>query len=292
MSWLDKIKNRFLNKTKLLPKGQQDEIDLDNINLDSLLNTKAPDISAKGENTLVTDDKEKPISVNEQTENFKERISRMAEENLSSNQYKIKFANRLGINPQILSLPGVKDFIFSLNMFDEIEDKKSFKQAVKQIQDRLEINFDNGSQDEYNITIRDKSKKASLIIDHNKGKDSIFIARNTYNGLINSEKRIYDMGIETERFESMSSEYRKHENHFKRDKEQVEIVTDGLGTYDLSLSEGDIATLDGAAKHNKWRDFSEDEDIRKQRIAEKVDKSSKANTLRKYYNVQKSSRGK
>lgn len=200
-------------------------------------------------------------------------------------QYKVKYVTELGVDASIFSLPGARKYIFAHPICKDIVDNDSYKDAK------------NALDGKYGIIKTELDGVKKIKIFSNEGKEAICVdtAENSVvigtiipeqDGMI-KENRIYNNGIETMR---QITHYLEPENgkpvayiNNKYSRASVGIAKDEVCNewIDLSVGDGDIATLDNVVseEQNEYNP-NENEDVRQARINKKINLSEMADKLK------------
>ncbi|MBP3707668.1 MAG: hypothetical protein J6J36_03570 [Clostridia bacterium] len=231
---------------------------------------------------------EKNPNIPKTRESYMKRLKDEAENITDEQQLKTKFAYELGITPEILNLPGAKDYIFSLAMFKGIKDRKTFDALKEQKDQRLKIvlvSSDDGKQ--VDLSIDDNEFRQHLKLEYIPNMLPIRIE--TINDIMESRQiRIYDNdGLEVKRIvqDGYTNEY------YTRNSKQLSMVnyqSENIPkmVYDISTGDGDIATLDNVqsgeivASGNAIMDFRNKQE-RNQQFYDAIHKSKWADIFNK-----------
>lgn len=213
---------------------------------------------------------------------FEERLKKQAEENLSPDQLREKFARYIGIDEKLLNLPGVKDLLFTIGSFPIITKKSEFDIAKKS--DKNDYKIEKGSDGSIVIVYEANQGRDMLEI----SQDELFCTikkKNQRTSSLSEEKRQYDKKTRIEISREEDLVLPRTGGHSKktsiRDGDSLEkvyhkFVADGRiivdNIVDLSKGNTDIATLD-KCDLGECYDKYEDNETRKKRILERIAQS-------------------
>lgn len=228
-------------------------------------------------------------------ESFQAKLCKSANENLSLDQLKFKYAKLLGLNPSILKLPEVKEWIFKTPIFDEITDKKSYNDAKQNLSD---FNITQNGKD-IKIIRRSSNKNTSAIdVRCVNGNTFITTVEPEYFGNKNytQETRMFNnFGIEVGReIQDLAKDYYTGKPFVKSQyllerigASKVKQTFSGYPpiVYDLSFKDGDVAALYNPLATTRLPKFNPYENVNDSipRILNKFQKSSKSTNLMQCY---------
>lgn len=214
---------------------------------------------------------------------FEERLKKQAEENLTTDQLREKFARYIGVDEKLLNLPGVKELLFTIGSFPIITSKSEFDVAKKS--DKKDYKIENGSDGSIVISYEAYQGSDMLEIFQN---ELVCTVKKTIQrpSSISEEKRQYDKKTRIEIFReedltlpttgvyTKKTSIRGADSLEKADYKyisgqgsRVDYKEDKV--IDLSKKDGDISTLDNCMLGEPY-DKYEDSEIRKKRILERI----------------------
>ncbi len=256
---------------------------------------------------------------NQSSESFADQLKRKANEHLTFDQLKLKLAEEVGFDDKILNLPGVKEMLFS---FDEFENITRLR-----IENRNEyINECGGILKLGRITSNGAFighiSNNTIEVRYKEDSDNYIVTQHITDPVIKMEidqTSIYDKNnnLEMKRIIKTKDYYSGFANisekRFGRAPKDIALILekelyDGSDDvkccrlFDISMSNSDIATLDGVNKEstliyetndkneiiNKWMDFAKESinnNERKNRINEKISQSKYSKACSKYLGI-------